>query len=148
MIRFIKNKDLILRRIIDVEHKKGEDIIIANLVDGGRHAYIVEPFIDEKDISKTIEKLKPYEMCSLVVYNTKANFDAIVRHWDKIAGFKKNFSVNFINPFSKSEKRWVVYPMTHELVVEKSKIGSSLKILFSNVDAVSKEEIENILKEQ
>jgi hypothetical protein len=38
--------------------------------------------------------------------------------------------------------------MTHELVVEKSKIGPSLKILFSNVDPVSKEEIEKILKDQ
>jgi len=123
-------------------------MIIANLVDGGKQAYLVEPFIDDKELSKAMDRLKPYEMCSLVVYNTKANLDSVLKHWDKIAGFKKNFSINFINPFSKSEKRWVVYPMTHELVVEKSKIGPSLKILFSNVDPVSKEEIEKILKDQ
>ena len=148
MVRFIRNKDLILRRIIDVDRKKEEDIIIANLVDGNKQAYVVEPFIDDKDLNKIMDRLKQYEICSLVVYNTKANLDSVSKHWDKIANFKKNFSINFINPFSKSEKRWVVYPMTHELVVEKSKIGPSLKILFSNVDSISREEIEKILKEQ
>lgn len=148
MIRFIKNKDLILKRIIDVNRKKEEDIIIADLVDGRKHAYIVEPFLENKDIKSLTEKLKPYEICSLVVYNTKANLDIVTKSWDHLAKFKKNFSINFINPFSKSEKRWAVYPSTHDFVTERSKVSQSLKILFSNVDSASKEEIENILKEQ
>jgi hypothetical protein len=138
---------LILKRIINVDQKKEEDVIIANLTDGSKQAYLVEPFLDSKDLNSLTEKLKPYEACSLVVYNTKANFDIVLKNWDKLAKFKKNFSINFINPFSRSEKRWVIYPMTHELITDKSKIGPSLKIFFSNVDSASKEEIEKILKE-
>jgi len=145
IIRFEKNKDLILKRMIDIGHNKEEDLVIANLEKGGKQAYLIDPFLDEKQISTIFERLKGYENCSLVVYNTKDNFDVIVDNWEKFVGFKRNFSISFINPFSRTDKRWVVYPATHSLVTDDSKTKQSLKILFSNVEATTKEDVERIV---
>ncbi|MFC1732473.1 hypothetical protein ACFL6I_19385 [candidate division KSB1 bacterium] len=143
MERFVKNKDLILRKIEKISKK--EEFLIAELKDGKQHCYLIEPFLD--NIDAAFAKLKDYEFCSLVVYNTKENFDVLIKNWDIIAKFKRQFSIYFINPFSKTEKRWSIYPMTHNMVTEKSGLKPGLITLFSNVEAVTKEEIEKILKE-
>lgn len=116
--------------------------------DNTKNAYLVEPFADDKTTISSIEKLKPYETCSLIVYNTKDNLSFVVKNWDRLAKFRKNFSITFVNPFSKTDKRWAIYPSTHDFVTEKSKIKQSLDVLFSNVEATTKEEIEKIIREQ
>ncbi len=141
MERFVKNKDLILRRYESV--KADGEFIKAKLKDGKEQVFFVEPFID--DIGKSLEKIKSYELCGLVVYNTKENFDVLVDNWDKIVGFKRHFSMYFVNPFSKTEKSWTIYPATHSLIVDKSGLKASLKTLFSKVDETAKEELSKLL---
>ncbi|MBU0535346.1 MAG: hypothetical protein KKE20_00105 [Nanoarchaeota archaeon] len=143
MIRFLKNKDLILRRIIDIAHKKDDNLIIVNMNGGITQALVVEPFLEKSRIDSILKKLSGYEVCSIVCYNTQDNFNAVVESWPVLAKFKRNFSINFINPFSRTEKRWVVYPQTHDLISEKMK--QSLKILASNVETTTKKEIEKVV---
>ncbi len=148
MLRFLKNKDLLLRRTTDITHQTEEGMIIASMKDGTKHAYLLIPFMENSDVSTALKTLSPYEACSLVLYNTRKNFDVMLSNWKKLAGFRRNFSLNFINPFSRTEKRWVVYPSTHELVTDKPKLRQSLKVLFSKVEPLTEDELEKILKEQ
>lgn len=138
----MKNKDLIARKIKDISPK--EDLIIAKMESGEDSAYIVEPFLKE-DLGSILEKLKPYETCALVTYNTKENIDIVLKAWDKLAKFKRNFSINFINPFSKTDKRWALYPMTHDFVTDRKDLKRSISIISSNVEYANKNEIEKVV---
>ena len=82
----------------------------------------------------------------MVTYNTKEAFDAVIKNWEKLAKFKRHFSIYFVNPFSRTEKRWTIYPMTHDMVTEKAGLKPGLASLFLTVDAITKEEVEKILK--
>jgi len=144
MERFIKNKDLFLKKIEQISRK--EEMMIAKLKDGKEQAYLIESFLDSSKIDGILARLKDYELCSLVMYNTKENVDLIAKNWEKIANFKRHFSIHFINPFSRTEKRWSIYPTTHDLVTDKSNIRNSLFILFGSVESTTKEEIEKIVK--
>ena len=141
----MKNKDLILKNIIEIGQK--EELVIAKLKDGKEHAYLIEPFLDESNLNAALEKIKGYEYCSLVSYNTEKAFEAVIKNWDKLAKFKRHFSIYLVNPFSKTEKRWTIYPMTHDLITDKAGLKSGLVALFITVEPITKEEIENILKE-
>lgn len=141
--RFVRNKDLIVRKIEEISKK--EELIIAKLKEGKEHAYLVEPFLD--NIDSALGKLKKYEHSSLIVYNTNGNFEIVLKNWEKLAKFSRHFSIHFVNPFSKTEKRWAIYPMTHDLVTEKAGLKQGLTALFMTVEATTKEEIERVIKE-
>jgi len=143
--RFVKNKDLIVKNILEISQK--EEIVIAKLKDGKEHIYLIEPFLDNSNLISSLDRLKGHDNCSLAVYNTKEAFDAVIKSWEKLAKFKRHFSIYFINPFSKTEKRWTLYPMTHDLVTEGAGLKAGLLSLFSTVDSTTKEEIERVLKD-
>ncbi|MFO8015978.1 MAG: hypothetical protein R6U32_02650 [Candidatus Woesearchaeota archaeon] len=140
MEKFLKNKDLILKKIEHIE--KGEDLMIARLRDGKEHAYLVEPFLT--DVKGALERLKKYDVCSIVVFNTKENFDTVVKNWDELAGFKRHFSIHFVNPFSNEGKRWTVYPMTHSMISGRKGLKQGLESIASNVERAERKELERM----
>ncbi|MBD3313383.1 hypothetical protein GF345_02990 [Candidatus Woesearchaeota archaeon] len=146
MLRFLKNKDLIFRRIDDIDHDREKNTLAVSMKDGTSQFYLIEPFIDDSSLDSLLDKMKDQEACSLVIYNTKENLDVVTKNWDRLARFRRDFSISFINPFSRTEKRWVVYPATHSLVTDESKIKQSLKVLFSNVEPTNQKDIEKIIK--
>ncbi|MCX8146893.1 MAG: hypothetical protein N3D84_00285 [Candidatus Woesearchaeota archaeon] len=85
-------------------------------------------------------------MQCLVVYNTKENIDFLINNWELFSKFNNNFSIFFVNPFSKTEKRWAIYPMTHDIIAERKNLRQSINVLASNVEIITKEEIERIIK--
>src|SRR3989344_3561562 len=106
--------------------------------DGKKHLYLIIPFVE--DIDAALSSLKDYDLCSLVFYNARQNLDAVVKHWEKLVKCKRHFSIYFVNPFSKLDKRWVIFPVTHALVTEKGGLKPGLEALFITVDPITKEE--------
>jgi len=139
--RFMTNKDLILRKIKEMH--SDEDMVIVTNMDGSKRAVFVCPFLESQDC---LSKLKDYENCAVVVYNTSKNFDFLLKNWEKFSSFKRHFNIHFINPFSSTEKRWAVFPYTHNIVTEKSGLKPGLLALFNNVEPITKEKLEKVLK--
>ncbi|MBI4150488.1 hypothetical protein HY488_03720 [Candidatus Woesearchaeota archaeon] len=140
--RYLVNKDLIQRKI-DTIDDSGEDTLLTNLRDGKKHLYIIVPFLEDSDAA--LARLKDYELCSLIVYNTRQNLDIVIKNWDKLVKFKRHFSIYFVNPFSKLDKRWIIFPTTHQLVTDKTGLKPGLEALFITVDPITKEEVERII---
>ena len=139
IIRFIKNKDLVLKRIVDIK-ETDEGILVTE-----KEKKVL--MIVEKDLSnfkKSLEKLKEYDFCSLVVYNTKDNFDILIKNWDELSSFKRHFSIYFVNPFSTLEKRWVIFPYTHNMLTEKENLKLSLKSIAELVDQIDDKKLEKL----
>lgn len=140
--RYLVNKDLIQRKIEAIDDS-GEDALLLNLRDGKKHLYIIIPFIEDMDAA--LQRLKDHELCTLVVYNGRQNLDLVIKHWEKLVKFKRHFSVYFVNPFSKLDKRWVIFPWTHQLITDKAGLKPGLEALFITVDPITKEEVEKII---
>ena len=140
-MRHIKNKDLIFRRIADIQ--QGEDMVLVQMNDNRTCGYLVEPFIQGME---SLTPLKDHECCFLICYNTKGNLDFLIKNWDKIIKFKRNFCIMFINPFSRGEKKWAIYPATHDLVSERPTLKLGLEVLFATVDAITEQEVLKVIE--
>jgi hypothetical protein len=142
MHRYLVNKDLIQRKI-DAIDDSAEDALLANLHDGKKHLHLIVPFVE--DLDAALGRMKGYEPCSLVVYNARQNIEAVIKNWEKLVRFKRHFSIHFVNPFSKTDKRWTIFPSTHHLVTDKAGLRPGLEALFMTVEPITKEEVERII---
>ena len=130
-INYIKNKDILTKSIESIEEKKdGWDLVIKTKT--GEKYCIVKPVID--DIDEIIKKLDD-NFVMLVVFNKKQNLDFVLENWSKIVDFPK-FSIVFVNPDSELEKKWIIYPYTHNKITEKASLKKGLKSLFQTVDSI------------
>jgi hypothetical protein len=136
-VRYLKNKDAFFKKIQDLKTEGNRIFVKTTDKD---QTYIIEPFIDTANIDALLGQMKE-DYCALVIYNTKQNLDIIIKEWKKLANFKKQFSIYFVNPFSKSDRQWIIFPYTHDMIAEGKGIKEGLMALASNVDPITKDEI-------
>ena len=134
-VNYVKNRDLLTKGIESVE--KNKEGFLVNFKDK-KQFFIVEPFIE--NIDEVMKKINEKEHFSLVVFNTKENFEAVVGSWSRLIGFKK-LSIYFVNPFSQLDKKWIICPYTHHQVGSESSLELGLKTMFETVESLSKEEL-------
>lgn len=136
-IRYLKNRDLAFRRIKDI--KKEDDKVVVH-ESKTVHYYII-PFIE--DFSKHLKSMTEDHL-GIVTYNTEAAFRSLVSSWDSLVQ-KRSLVIYFINPFSKTEKKWIIRPRTHNLISDSSSLEAGLNALYENVEPVDKDELLKIL---
>jgi len=141
LYRFIVNRDLIPKKIDNIADENS--LLITNLKNGNKRAFLVIPFLE--DVDAVFKELKDYPNCAVVVYNSKKNMDSVVKHWEKLIKFNKHFSIYFVNPFSRMDKKWIVYPYTHNMISDKKGWKEGLLSLYNNVEEVNIKELEKII---
>lgn len=139
-VRYTKNRDLAFRKIADI--KEEENKVTVQHKDGKKQEFVIEPFPAE--FSKVAEAIKE-EHKGIVVYNTQKNFDMLIGEWKRISTIK-NLAIYFVNPFSKTEKRWIINPYTHSLVSDASNLKQGLSSMFVMVDAITQDEVAELTK--
>ena len=138
IIHFIKNRDMVFRKVISIDvNKKGFDIIVK--YKGKEQFFLVEPVI--QDIDNMIGKLDKDGNYALVVFNTAENFNMVVEKWDKLIEFK-SLKMYFVNPFSNLDKKWIISPFTHHRICDESSLKTGLKSMFEMVEPLSEGQIE------
>jgi hypothetical protein len=70
---------------------------------------------------------------AVIVPNTQANLDAIVANWQEAAKHPK-LQLIFVNPYSNTEKKWLLMPHVHERVSDRKTLKLGLQSLFSSVE--------------
>ena len=132
LVNYIKNRDILLKQIDSISEKSKEWDVVVKTKSGEERYYIVRPELD--DFDKIAEKLDD-QTITLVVLNKKKNLDILIQNWGKTTHNPK-FCIIFVNPKSELEKKWMVFPHTHEKVTEKAALERGLKALFQTVDPV------------
>jgi len=141
-INYLKNKDLLVKKIELVEkNKDGFDVYIK--FKDKEQFFIVKPIIESVD--EALSKFDFENYFGLVVFNTAGNFDVLIKNWDKFAKFK-HLCVYFVNPFSQLDRRWVIYPYTHNNICEKSALEKGLRSMFDMVEPLTEEQIKDRFK--
>lgn len=130
LVNYIKNRDILLKQIASIDEKNKEWDLVVKTKAGVERYYIIMPEIGNFG---EIEKRLCDEAITLVVFNTRKNLDAVIENWKKIVSLP-NFSILFVNPESELEKKWLVFPHTHEKVTEKESFVRGLKALYQTVE--------------
>ncbi len=138
---YIKNKDIINKSIENIKEEKNTLIVKHK---DKEEFYIIEPFI--KDIETIQNKLDKEKTITLVIFNSKENFDIIIKHWKGFIDLK-NFKICFCNPFSETDKKWIISPYMHHKISDESSLKLGLKSMFDSVANINensaKQEIQN-----
>src|SRR3989338_8894245 len=112
-VSYLKNKDILAKRIESIEKDKNGFNIIVNYSDR-INFFVIMPIIN--DITGLIKKMNDKEAhYSLVTLNNRLNLDFLVKNWNALSEFR-NLCIYFVNPFSQLDKKWLVFPYTHSRV--------------------------------
>ena len=135
-VNFAKNKDVISKKIESIENgKNGFDLYI-KYKDRDQY-FIIMPTIN--DLNTTIQRINNSDYFSIVTINSKENFELLLRDWSKLVHFKF-LNIMFVNPFSESDKKWIIFPHTHQKICDESALESGLKSMFATVDAIDEQQ--------
>ncbi len=140
-LRYIKNKDVLTKKISSVDEKEDYFIIIKA---DKQQKYFIEPSIE--DTTKILIKIKQYEHNkALVCFHTKENYKQLIEHWKEFVEVGRNFTIFFINPFSKTDRVLSITPYTHNLISDEESLEQGLKTMSETVEFINKDEIEKII---
>ena len=85
-------------------------------------------------------RVKGEDHYTFVVFNTHENFQILLKRWAELVECR-TLSFFFINPLSKLDKIWIVFPYTHHLIADQDSLGLGLKTMFEQIEPVVKEEL-------
>lgn len=149
LVKFLRNRDVISKNIESVEENINKHYLYVKYKDRVQ-IFLVFPFLDgSEDAIKKIEEIKKEftgSNISLVMYNERRNFEFMVKNWQKLAEEDK-LSIYFVNPFSMLDKRWIIFPKTHESITEREALKKGLNALFESVEEITEENLRKKLKE-
>jgi hypothetical protein len=129
-LHHIKSRDTITKSILSIEeNKENADLLITHK--DKKQYVIVLPFPD--DLSIHLKKLPEKETITLVLVNSKKNIDLVIKQWKSLVAYP-NLSIQFVNPFSKVDLKWVISPSIHSRVCEERSVGQGLKSMSSGVE--------------
>jgi len=136
-INFVKNKDIISKKIEKIENgKDGFDLYVK--YKDKEQFFIIIP--DIVDIEPIIQRINNDFYFSIVTLNSKKNLDVMLKNWNKLINFKF-LNIIFINPFSELDKKWVVFPHTHHKISDESSLKNGLKSMFEAVEPIEEQQL-------
>lgn len=178
-IRFLENKDVIRKEIINIEKDKcnftihykdkigrffvepvlGDDIFnilknpkgifgILRKTSGfsGKPEIRKSEFLSSPKIAKRFSsEIKNEDYIGFITLNNMANIKFVVSNWDKLIKFKF-LSIYFINPFSTSDKVWIIRPYIHDRICDKASLELGLRSMAEMVNTINVEEISKKIK--
>ena len=77
--------------------------------------------------------------------NNASNINFVVTNWKQLVGFRF-LNIYFVNPFSDSDKVWVICPYIHDKICDKSSLEAGLKSMSEMVNPIGSEELNNKIK--
>ena len=129
---YIRHKDIILKRIVDIE-KKGSGFLVT--FNDRKASY--EPMVSLKDFSKAVNE------ASIVTFNTAENFQLLLKEWKKFVG--KKLTVIFINPESNLDRKWMVATHVHDAICDRASLRQGMKSMFETVEPLDEEKIRKLV---
>jgi hypothetical protein len=136
-VNFIKNKDIIAKKIQNIENGKNGFDLHVKYRDREQY-FIIAPSIS--NIDSIIQKIDNNAHYTIVTLNSKENFDSMLKSWHNLVSFKF-LSIIFVNPFSQLDKKWVIFPHTHHKICDESSLENGLKSMFGMVEPIGEEQL-------
>ena len=132
ILHYLKSKDLFEKSILAIkEDVAGYDLLIKHKE---KEQYIlVIPLL--QDLAALEKKCNDQNLI-VVVANVRENLSFLLKNWLRLATHKR-LCFYFINQKSLTDKRWIIYPYTHNAITDKSALKKGLEALFASVEEVT-----------
>ena len=136
-VNFVKNKDVIAKKIDNIEkNKDGFDLYVK--FKDKEQFFIVSPSLGNLDL--IIQKINNNSHFCIVTLNSFENIEILIKGWKKLIDFKF-LSIIFVNPFSQLDKKWTIYPHTHNKICDESSLKTGLKSMFEMVEPIEEPQL-------
>ena len=136
-INFIKNRDALTKKIDGIEKDKEFNFSV-KYKDGKEIFFIVK--ISIEDVDKILGKMNKEVHFCMITLNNKSNLGIIFNNWKKLIEYKF-LSIYFVNPFSQLDKKWIIYPYTHNKICDEGSLELGLKSMFEVVEQINEEQL-------
>ena len=137
-INYVKSRDVIRNTIVEI-HKDKEELVVVH-----KHKevkYFIDPFLE--DIDKNLKLLKEDSDAAIICMNTQENLNKMFEKWKDLAKHR-HLAMMFVNPSSKLDKLWVIFPYTHDRIADPSSFKTGIKTMFEQVDEVDRSNVEKV----
>jgi ABC-type sulfate transport system substrate-binding protein len=84
---------------------------------------------------------------TVVTFNTRHNLSTLISFWDDAAK-DRDLCIIFVNPESSADRKWIIYPYTHNKISDESSLEEGLKSIFETVEPLDDRKIREICKGQ
>ncbi|MGV8150429.1 MAG: hypothetical protein ACP5NV_01750 [Candidatus Woesearchaeota archaeon] len=121
---YIKNRDLTLKKIVNIKIDEKKETIQVKFKDREVTHYIMP------DLSEKIFVLE-HGTKIIVCLNTINNFDFLIKNWQKTSKIK-DMSFIFVN--IKQNDKWLINPYVHSLIADPESIETGLKTMFDTAN--------------
>ena len=135
-ISYVKNKDAISKKIESIDKEKDGFDLLIKYKDRAQY-FVIMPVID---INSIMQKLKNDAYVSIVTLNSKENFDAVLKSWSRLADFML-INIIFANPFSELDKKWIIFPHTHNKICDEDSLQAGLRSMFEMVEPIDEKQL-------
>ena len=136
-VNFIKNKDIISKKIENIENGKDGFDLYVRYKDREQYFIITPNFLD---IEPIIQRMNDKFYFTIVTLNSKENFDAMLKNWSRLIDFKF-LSIIFVNPFSELDKKWIIAPNIHQKISDESSLKNGLRAMFEMVEPIEEQQL-------
>ena len=128
IVEYLKSKDAMTKQITSIKNdSENVDVFVEGSL---KNQYvIIQPELN--DISR-LDSLKDKHIL-LVTTNTKENVEFLITNWDAIAKYQ-HLCLYFVNPNSSLDKRWIIYPSTHDRITERRALRKGLESMYATVE--------------
>ncbi len=131
IINYLKNKDIVSKEIQSIkENIDGFDFVLET-AKGMKFVIVAPEFsVDESFFSRI-----SLNAIILVVNNSNKNLDFLITNWQKFV-INPKLCIFFVNPKLTSNAKWILYPFTHNSLIDKGSLRQGLESLFAGVEEV------------
>ena len=128
IIHFLKHKDILTKNISSIEeHSSGFDLLFKRKTED--QYVLIRERLD--NIDQVINLISDKNVV-LVIANSRNNVDSLISNWIKLIKFQK-LVIFFVNPNSSTDKKWIIYPFTHNIIVDRPALRRGIESLFETV---------------
>jgi len=138
VVNYVKSKDIFKKTIEDIKKDVSEIVVIHKHKE---EIFYIDPFLEK--IDEQTKRIKPDSHSIFVCMNTKENFKKLLESWKGLVNFS-HLGIIFLNPFSKTEKLWTIFPHTHNLIADETSLKTGLQTIFDQVEPVERNKVEKM----
>ncbi len=137
-IRFLENRDTIRREIVSIGEKKENAFSIT-------YKSVPKQFFVVAKISSDTLNVIADQPTGIFILNNAVNVSFVISHWHLLSK-KKNMTLYFINPFSNTDKAWIINPYVHNMVCDPESLELGIKAMAEMVEDTSEEKLQEGLQ--
>ena len=136
-IDFERHRDIIQKDIQSIDKDTKECDLIISYKDKKRYIMAKASLDNIETLNKFATEKKSL---TFITINSQENITFLIDNWKKLIQ-SMDFTIIFINPFSESEKRWMIKPYIHNMITEKESLQTGIKAMASTVDFITEKEM-------